>query len=88
MYYKDKHDLELVKVKEVKPPFKGFKAVTVTKGIYSTVLINMYLSPEKRKEALEHEFRHILNGDNMRDSNGDDVQIIESRCHRDDIERG
>lgn len=86
MLFEKEYDLELVKVHEVEPPYKGFKAVTVTVGGFPTILINNRLCPQKRRSALEHEYRHILRMDTIRDTNGDDVQKIESECHAKDDE--
>lgn len=80
MLYKDKYDLEQVRVIEVSPPTEKFKAVTVVKDMYPTILVNERLSPEKKREAIEHEYHHILNGD-IYISEDEDIQQIEYDAH-------
>lgn len=81
MLYKDKYDLRQVRVIEVKPPTPEFRAVTVVEEIYPTILVNERLCPKKKREAIQHEYFHILNGDIYR-SDDEDVQQIEYNAHK------
>ena len=81
MLYKDKYDLAEVRVIEVPPPNDKFRAVTVVQDMFPTILVNERLCPEKKKDAIEHEYAHILNGD-IYISENEDIQQIEHDAHK------
>lgn len=43
-----------------------------------TIIVNNRLSDEKQKEAIQHEIKHILEGDLFKE---DDVGNLETSCH-------